>query len=191
MDISKLRKEMGEVQKSSRLEHTIGVAYTAAFLAMRHGADVEKALIAGYLHDCAKHLSGDDLIKICKKNGIPVSDTELQNPSALLHGKVGAFFAREKYEVEDEEIISAIRFHTTGHPDMTDLEKIIFLADYMEPGRDKAPNLPLIRKLVFEELNKGLIQVLKDTLEHLQSSDKPVDDLTQQTYDFYVNKRSR
>lgn len=189
-DSSKLRKEMDEVQKNSRLEHTIGVAYTAAALAMRHGADVEKALIAGYLHDCAKHLSEEELVKTCKKNDIPVSETELKNPSALLHGKVGAFFAREKYDVEDEEILSAIRFHTTGHPDMTKLEKIVFLADYMEPGRDKAPNLPLIRSLVFEDLDKGLIKVLQDTLEYLKSSDKPVDPMTQLTYDFYVSKRS-
>lgn len=186
-DIAKLRKEMDEVQKNSRLEHTIGVAYTAASLAMCYGADMEKALVAGYLHDCAKHLSGEELLKICKKNDLPVSETEEKNPSSLLHGKVGAFLAREKYDVEDEEILSAICYHTTGHPGMTLLEKIIFLSDYMEPGRDKAPNLPLIREMIYKDIDKALLKVLKDTLEHLKSSDKPVDDMTQKTYDYYMN----
>ena len=94
-DITKLRKEMDEVQKNSRLEHTIGVAYTAAALAMRYGQDVDKALIAGYLHDCAKHLSGEELLKVCKKHDLAVSDVEQLNPTALLHGKVGASFARD------------------------------------------------------------------------------------------------
>ncbi len=185
MDISKLRKEMDEVQKNSRLEHTIGVAYTAASLAMRYGADVNKALIAGYLHDCAKHMSGEELLKLCKKNDLAVSDVEKQNPSALLHGKVGAFLAKEQYDVDDDEILNAIYYHTTGHPDMTLLEKIIFLSDYMEPGRDKAPNLPKIREMIFLDIDKALLQVLEDTLIHLKESDKPVDDMTQKTYNYY------
>ena len=184
-DISKLRKEMDEVQKNARLEHTIGVAYTAASLAMRYGADMEKALIAGYLHDCAKHMSGEELLKICKKNDLEVSEVERENPASLLHGKVGAFLAREKYGVEDEEILSAIYYHTTGHPAMTLLEKIVFLADYMEPGRDKAPNLPMIREMIFKDIDKALLQVLEDTLVHLKASDKPVDDMTQKTYNYY------
>lgn len=187
-DVVKLRKEMDEVQKSGRLEHTIGVAYTAAALAMRYGADMEKALIAGYLHDCAKHMSGEELIRICKKNALPLSETEEKNPGALLHGKVGAFLAGEKYGVKDEEILSAIRYHTTGHPGMTMLEKIIFLSDYMEPGRDKAPNLPQIREMIFVDIDKALIKVLEDTLEHLKVSDKPVDDMTKKTYDYYMNR---
>ena len=184
-DISKLRKEMDEVQKNARLEHTIGVAYTAASLAMCYGADMEKALIAGYLHDCAKHMSGEELLKICQKNDLEVSDVERENPASLLHGKVGAFLAREKYGVEDEEILSAIFYHTTGHPAMTLLEKIVFLADYMEPGRDKAPNLPMIREMIFKDIDKALLQVLEDTLVHLKASDKPVDDMTQKTYNYY------
>lgn len=184
VDISKLRKEMSELQKNSRLEHTIGVAYTAASLAMCYGADMEKALIAGYLHDLAKHLPGEELLKICNKNDIQVSNVEKSNPS-LLHGKVGAYFAKENYGVDDEEILNAICFHTTGRPGMSLLEKIIFLADYMEPGRDKAPNLPVIRKVIYKDIDKALLQVLKDTLEHLKTSDKPVDEMTQKTFDFY------
>ncbi len=186
-DISKLRKEMDEVQKNSRLEHTIGVAYTAASLAMCYGADVEKALIAGYLHDCAKHLSDEELLKICKKNDLPVSHTEEQNPGSLLHGKVGAFLAKDKYDVDDKEILNAIYYHTTGHPGMTLLEKIIFLADYMEPGRNKAPNLSQIREVIYRDIDKALLIVLKDTLAHLKDSDKPVDDMTQKTYEYYIN----
>ena len=188
IDVTKLRKEMDEVQKNARLEHTIGVAYTAAALAMRYEVDVEKALIAGYLHDCAKHMSADELLKICKKNNLNVSEVEKENPASLLHGKVGAFLAKNKYGIEDEEILNAIYYHTTGHPDMTLLEKIIFLADYMEPGRNKAPHLNEIRRMIFMDIDRALMQVLEDTLEHLRLSDKPVDDMTRRTYDYYKNK---
>lgn len=184
-DCVKIRRELEKVLKESRLEHTMGVAYTAASLAMRHGADAERALLAGYLHDCAKYLSGEELLMICEQHEISVSDTERKNPKALLHGKVGALFAKEKYGVQDEEILQAIRFHTTGRPDMSDLEKIIFLADYMEPGREKAPNLQQIRRQVFENLDQGMLMVLQDTLSYLEASDGEVDTQTEETYEYF------
>lgn len=183
-DISKIRKAMEKELDCKRYEHTLGVAYTAASLAMRYDVDVEAAIIAGLLHDCAKCISDEKKLSICEKNNLTVTPVERKNPS-LLHAKVGSFLAMEEYHVEDIDILNAILNHTTGRPGMSMLEKIIFIADYMEPGRKNAPNLEQIRKVVFLDLDKALIKILEDTLEYLKKSKQEVDLMTQKTYDFY------
>ncbi len=120
----KLKKKLDE----DRYEHTLGVRYTCAALAMRYGYDMEKAQTAGLLHDCAKCVSDTKKIKICQQNSISISKSEEDNPF-LLHAKVGAYLAREKYGVAEEEILDAITFHTTGRADMALLEKIVYIAD--------------------------------------------------------------
>ena len=129
-----------------RYEHTIGVEYTAAALAMRYEECVKNAQLAGLLHDCAKCMSDTKRLSICKKYNISINEVEHRNPF-LLHAKVGSFLAMEKYHVEDKDVINAILNHTTGRPRMSLLEKIIFVADYIEPGRKQAPNLKEIRKM--------------------------------------------
>lgn len=185
-DISKIRKAMEKSLDPKRFEHTLGVAYTAAALAMCNSVDTEDAIVAGLLHDCAKGLSNDKRLNICLKRNMSVSEVERRNPS-LLHAKVGSIMAMEEYDVEDMDIIQAIMNHTTGRPGMSTLEKIIFVADYMEPGRNKAKNLEIIRKLAFQDLNKALIKILEDTLEYLKENEAEIDDMTQKTYDYYKN----
>ncbi|MCM1145891.1 MAG: bis(5'-nucleosyl)-tetraphosphatase (symmetrical) YqeK [Blautia sp.] len=185
VNLKKLRKEMEEKLNAKRYEHTLSVAYTAATLAMVHGADKDKALIAGLLHDCAKCLSNKKLLLICRKNNLPVSEIERQNPSALLHAKVGSFLAREKYGIEEEDVLSAIRYHTTGRPDMSLLEKILYIADYIEPGRTHAANLEQIRRIAYQDLDKALLTILEDTLSYLRSTDGQVDSMTKETYEYY------
>lgn len=180
----KIEKELVKELSPSRYRHTKGVMYTAQVLAMRYNVDLEKAGMAGLLHDCAKHLSDKDMLKQAKKAGIFISETEEKNPS-LLHAKVGAYFAKEKYGVSDEEVLSAIRCHTTGKPAMTKLEMIIFLADYLEPGRDKANNLSVVRTAVFGSLEKTIYIVTKDTLDYLDKCKIPVDRTTYSTYCYY------
>ena len=124
-----------------RYEHTLGVSYTAMALAMRYGQDLDQAELAGLLHDCAKYFNDEEIIKKCRKHGIEVSEAELRAP-AVLHAKYGAWLAKNRYGVSDPEILSAIRWHTTGRANMTTLDKIIYVADYIEPRRDKAPDLP-------------------------------------------------
>lgn len=183
-DITKIRKAMEKSLDSKRYDHTLGVAYTAASLAMRYDVDVNDALIAGMLHDCAKCLSDEKKISICEKNNIFMTEVERQNPS-LLHAKVGSFMAMDTYHVKNINILNAITYHTTGRPGMSNLEKIIFIADYIEPGRKQAPNLDIVRKLAFLDLDKALMKILKDTLEYLKESKREVDPTTQKTYDFY------
>ena len=185
-DIRKIRKSMEKNLDPRRYEHTLGVAYTAASLAMRYGADVNNAILAGMLHDCAKCLTNEKKISICEKYNIASNAYEQANPF-LLHAKVGSFLAMKKYGVTDKDVINAILNHTTGRPGMSLLEKIIWLADYIEPGRKQAPNLTEIRRIAFEDLDKALLMALEDTLSYLNGGNMEVDSMTQKTYDFYKN----
>lgn len=184
-DLSKIRKVMEKAQDNKRFEHTLGVAYTASALAMHYGVDINNALIAGYLHDCARTLSDEKKLSFCEKYNIPTTDAELKNPS-LLHAKVGGFMAMNDYKVTDIDIINAILNHTTGRPEMSDLEKIIFIADYIEPGRKQAPNLAEVRKMAFVDLDQTMLMILGDTLEYLKGCDIVIDIKTQKTYDYYA-----
>lgn len=186
-DIQKIKKELLKELDSKRFEHTIGVADTAACLAMRYDCDINRAYLAGLLHDCAKCMTHDERLHYCQKHNIEVTDIEKQNPS-LLHAKVGAEMCRRKYEIEDDEICSAVRYHTTGRPAMTMLEKIIFIADYLEPNRNEAEDLPIVRKQVFCDLDEALCTILKDTLIYLDGSNKVIDPMTLKTYEYYINQ---
>ena len=183
-DLKKIKKKLEKELDAKRFEHTLGVAYTAASLSMRYDADLKSAQIAGLLHDCAKCFSDHKRLSICEKHHISISETEKRNPF-LLHAKVGAFLAAEEYDIVDPDIIQAILNHTTGRPGMSLLEKIVFVADYIEPGRKHAPNLTQIRKLAFENLDQALLQILEDTLEYLRNGGGEIDNMTEQTYEYY------
>ena len=170
--------------KGSRFEHTLGVMYTAASMAMAHKYDVDKAMLAGLLHDCAKCIPNPEKLKLCKEHQIPVTPAEEASPS-LLHAKLGALLAELEYDITDPEILHAIKVHTTGEPDMNVLDKIIFIADYIEPGRDKAPNLDKVRKIAFRDLNACMAQILRDTLIYLKQGQECIDPTTEMTYEFY------
>ena len=167
-----------------RFIHTLSVAGTASSLAMCYGADLEKAETAGLLHDCAKCMDVRKMQKVCEKAGLTVSSFEADSGS-LLHSKAGSVLAAEKYGITDPDMINAIRYHTTGRPGMSLLEKIIFVADYIEPGRFTAKNLPLIRRLAFSNIDEALMKILYDTLVYLNSTGLVVDPMTQKTYDYY------
>ncbi len=186
-DLKKIKKKLKNELDESRYEHTIGVMDTAACLAMRYGADLTQALVAGLLHDCAKCIPNDKKLKLCRKNGIEVTPFEEKAPF-LLHAKLGAWMAEHEYYVSDPAILSAIACHTTGKPDMSLLDKIVFIADYIEPGRNKAPGLPEIRRLSFTDIDQALIRILSDTLDYLASSNDPIDPATQNVLDYYLRR---
>ena len=180
----KLRKQLEKELKPDRFDHTLGVAYTAASMAFVYGADVEKALIAGFLHDCAKCMSHDEQVKICEKNNIEITEVERKNHS-LLHAKVGVFLAQTRYDVFDEDILNAIRWHTTGREDMSLLEKIVYIADFIEPNRKPLESLPQVRKEAFEDIDKCLAHILHDSVIYLQTIGKECDDATMKAYEYY------
>lgn len=185
MSIKKIRKILEKNQDSKRFEHTLAVTYTATALAMRYGESLKNAELAGLLHDCAKCLSDEKKLAICAKHNISITEIERKNPF-LLHAKVGSFLSMEEFHINDPDVINAILNHTTGRPGMSLLEKIIFVADYIEPYRKHAPNLTEIRKLAFVDLDQALIRILGDTLEYLNTTGCEVDPMTEKTYDYYV-----
>lgn len=184
MNREKLIKKMSKKLPKERYYHTLGVAYTADSMAMKYGADHDKAFTAGMLHDCAKAFKSDKYILMAEKANIEVSDSERENVQ-LLHSKLGAYIAKEKYGISDEDILNSITFHTTGRPDMSLLEKIIYIADYIEPGRTKQKRLPEIRKMAFENIDVCLFMILEDTMEHLKSKNNVIDPMTEKTYIYY------
>ena len=184
MTYAEMKKKLKKAQDKERYEHTKGVMYTAAALAMAHGYSIESAMTAGLLHDCAKCIPNSEKLALCEKHHILVSAIEAENPF-LLHAKLGALLAEIEYDIINPEILHAIKVHTTGEPDMSVLDKIIYIADYIEPGRDKAPNLEKVRQLAFKDLNACMAHILRDTLVYLKRGQGNIDPTTELTYKFY------
>ena len=115
---------------------------------------------------------------------IEISSIERENPE-LLHSKAGSIIAKEKYGISDESILSAIFWHTTGKPGMTALEKIIFLADYIEPNRCNIPNIERIRELAFTDIDASVAFACQNSIEYLKRSSKVIDRITVDTYEYY------
>ena len=188
MNRLEMRERLQSKLTKKRFEHSLGVEYVAGCLAMIYGVDIDKALTAGLLHDCAKCLSSEDKISKCKKHNLPISDVELRNPE-LLHAKLGSLYAKEKYGVQDNEILSAIEFHTTGKPAMSLLEKIIFVADYIEPNRKPLPQIDEIRREAFTDLDKSIVHILKNTLSYLEDEEcGDTDEMSIKTYNYFMDK---
>ena len=184
--IHKMRKKVKKYLDQDRYEHTLGVMYLCTALAMRYNEDINEAMIAGLLHDCAKCIPPKKKIRLCEKYHLSISESERQNPS-LLHAKLGAYLAAKKYHVRDQRILDAIICHTTGKPKMNMLDKILYIADYIEPGRKEAPNLPEVRKLAFQDIDACLYLILKDSLSYLNTRNLALDPMTEKTYLYYKN----
>lgn len=186
---AELDAEMAHILPRKRYLHSVAVAHLAAAYAVSLGLQPERALIAGILHDCAKAYSDEQLVVDCDKYAISVTEVERRN-GFLLHGKLGAFYARTRYYLTDEEILSAISYHTTGRPGMTDLEKVVFLADYLEPFRTQPTEPPLnkIRRIAFEDIDKAIYLALKNTLRYLASTGQETDMTTAETFKEYRAK---
>lgn len=181
-----LRKKVKKALKpdKARYWHSIGVANTCACLAMRYNLDVQDAYVAGLLHDCAKCFSDDELLALCSDNNITISEYEQKSPY-LLHGKLGAYYAGTIYGVENKDIQNAILYHTTGKADMSLLEEIVFIADYIEPFRNRADNLEIVRNKAFIDIKEAVYIVARDTIEYLKESNRTIEPHTIETYHFY------
>ena len=181
LPISRLRPVALSYLKHKRIPHVLGTEQEAIRLAERYGADVEKARVAALLHDCTKKLDMPAQLALCGQYGIALDELE-QRALKLLHSKTGAAIARDVFGVDDE-VYSAIWYHTTGHADMTTLEKIIYLADYIEPSRD-FPGVDTLRKVCYEDLDKGLLLGLEMTIEEMTAMGNPVHRATVEARDW-------
>ena len=171
----KLRPTALSFLKHVRIPHVLGTEQEAVRLALRYGADVDRARTAALLHDCTKRLEMDEQLALCAQYGIELDELE-QQALKLLHAKTGAAVARDRFGVDDE-IYSAIFWHTTGHADMTLLEKVIYLADYIEPTRS-FPGVDALRAACYEDLDKGLLMGLEMTVEEMKERGNPVHSAT-------------
>ena len=157
--------------KYKRIPHVLGTEQEAIRLAERYGADVEKARVAALLHDCTKKLDMEQQLALCRQYGIQLDGLE-RRALKLLHAKTGAAIARDVFGVDDE-IYRAIWWHTTGHANMTLLEKVMYLADYIEPSRD-FPGVDELRRVCYEDLDRGLRMGLEMTIQEMTAMGNPV-----------------
>ena len=181
-----ITKDLKKNLKKSRYEHTMGVMYTCCALAMRYDYPLVPARFAGLLHDVAKYLSDEEQISYCKKHEIAITAAEKQAPY-LLHAKIGAYMARHDYGITNDDVLHAITVHTTGAPDMSLLDKILFTADYIEPNRKEAPRLDVIRTTAFEDLDRAVLMILEDSIAYINETKRPMDETTLATYEYYKN----
>jgi len=156
-----LKKEV----KEHRYNHSLGVAETAKKLAEKFGADSFKAEVAGILHDFAKYWPKEKMVDIIKENK-DLSDDLLNYNVELWHGPVASIIIQDKFGIDDQEIIDAIRYHTSGRENMSTFEKIICLADYIEPSRT-FPGVEEIRSLAYQDLDLALLTAFDNTIQFL------------------------
>ncbi len=188
-NLYKERKETNEehlkkLLKPSRYEHSLGVASVAVSMAEIYGADVKKAYIAGLLHDCAKNLSEEEIRIKCEDLEVELDEFELENP-ALIHAKLGAEFVKAEFGINDSQICDAIKYHTLSRPKMSKLEKIIFVADMIEPSRDY-PEVCFLRKAAFENLDSAVLECVTATIEFNQKKGKPIHPVAYKTRDWLL-----
>lgn len=176
MTEQKARRLAKKRLSAKRYQHTLNVRRMAVKLAKRWGADPEKAALAALLHDTAKELPREEMLQILNDNAIMAENAQ-NRPSPVWHGICAAILAQTQWGLEDEEVLSAIRCHTTGKPGMSLLDEIVFLADMTSAERDY-PEVDYLRKLEKKDIHQAIREALEMNLQWLEESGKPVDEET-------------
>jgi predicted HD superfamily hydrolase involved in NAD metabolism len=176
-----VKKQMPE----HRYQHTLGVKETAIQLALQYQVDEKQAELAAIFHDYAKYRDKQEMKSIIEQQQL--GDDLLHFNKELWHAPVGAYLVEKEVGITDPEILDAIRFHTSGRPNMTKLEKIIYLADYIEPGRH-FPGVDEVREFARLDLDKALIQAVQNTITFLLKKNQPIFPLTVLTYNNLISK---
>lgn len=189
MDVNKALEIVQPFLKPERFEHTKRVVETAVKLSQKYGGDQNKVELAAAFHDIAKNRPADLLKRwILREPSLPRDLLEFHHE--LWHGPVGALMVRQDYGIEDPDILNAIRYHTTGRPAMTKLEKIVFIADYIEPGR-KFPGIEEAREITEKDLDLGCHVALKNTIQFLMKQRQPIYPATFYAYNDLTQKLKR
>lgn len=178
------RRSMGD----RRYQHTLNVKALAVELAEKYGADPQKAALAALLHDCAKELPKQELLRIMQENVI-IADNGPIRPAPVWHGICAAILSRTQWGVADEEVLSAVACHTTGKPDMSMLDKIIFLADMTCAERD-FPGVDELRALTKQDIDRAMIAALQQTIDFVQQSGKTVDSMSRKALEYLLEYSS-
>lgn len=190
LPIETMQEKLQSALSVKRYIHTMGVAEEAGKLAEIYGTakDRQKARVAGLLHDCAKDYPEGMRLRFCKEYKVQV-DEIMQKQTDLIHPFLGAEVAKREYQVLDEDILNAIRYHTTGRAGMTLLEKIIFIADYIEPNREKFGGLDEARRLAYLDLDQAMEYILENTIAYVKARGRLLHPLSLEALEYYKNHR--
>ncbi len=186
MTVEQMKEKISTMLTEHRYTHSLGVMETAEKLATIFGVDREKAVVAGLLHDCAKQIEKPTQLAMCDELGVELDEIKRENP-ALLHAELGAKLAELEFDVHDAEIIGAIRFHTLGRPGMSDLEKILYLSDMMEPNRRDYEGLAGLRELSEKNLDEATLYGLELTIAHIERKGQVLHTQTMEAERYYRN----
>lgn len=184
----RIRQKVQQILPKERYNHTLGVVQTAIALAKKYGINEEKAELAALVHDYAKPLPKEQLISVLKQNESDENFSEYGG--VLLHAPAGAYIVQEEFGIQDPEIFPAIYWHTTGRPQMSLFEKIIFLADYMEPGRS-FPGIEEVRRLAEVDLDEALLATYTNTIQHLVAGKRMVHPMTLAAYNDAISEKNK
>lgn len=173
--IEKIKKDLKETLSGKRYIHSIGVMEMSEKLAKIYNADVQTAKLAGLMHDIAKEMTPEQMLKYIKENNIPINEIERIN-TPILHGKIGADIAKKKYGI-NEQIQKAIEYHTTTNPDMDLIAKIVFVSDKIELNRkSKDYDIEAERKLAMKDLDATILIIINNNIKSLISKDKLINE---------------
>lgn len=195
MDISKINQQLkknmtinGVIHK--RYYHSVEVADMAVELTKFHklNIDLEKVYLAGLLHDATKLIAKEEQKKMLYRLGYN-DDDEIMKSTNVWHGETATLVVKEEYNIYDVDILNAIKFHVMGRPQMSDLEKIVFISDYVENTRI-GETFEIARKLAFKDLDLALVYILKSQIEYITSQNQPLISQTLQTYEYYKKGES-
>ena len=186
MTRQEMREAIRPLMSEERYRHSLGVEKEAERLARRWGEDPEKAAIAGILHDCCKEMPLPEALQIMRRSAI-MTEIDFREQPQLIHGFAAAEILG-RYGVRDKDIENAVRYHTTGRAGMSRLEKIIYLADYIEPSRD-FPGVNDLQACVYEDLDRGMLMGLEMTIDEMTEMGNPVHHATVEARDWLKGKR--
>ena len=184
-ELKKYENVIKPLMGAKRYKHSVNVAEMAVRLAKKFGVDQDKAYIAAILHDCQKEIDPYLMLKEVKESGYYVDLAEL-GCQKLWHGIAGAYYVKNVLKITDEDILNAIRFHTVGRADMSELEKIVFLADTVSAERDY-PDVEKYRKIVLDDLNNGMFMILRWSMAKTLDKKGQIPLCTLEAYNFYEN----
>ncbi len=185
MTLEAMEQKLAGMLTPARYTHSLGVMETAVKMAHRFGADPEKARLAGLLHDCAKDIDFDAMLPLCDKLGVAL-DPVKREQKGLIHADLGAKLLETEFGITDPEIIGAVKYHTLGRENMTDLEKILYLADMIEPNRRSYDGLEELRRLCKTNLNCAMLFGVERSIDHIRHKRKKLHSQTLAAQQYFL-----
>ncbi len=185
VDIEAWSQKLKGMLSEKRYIHSLGVMETAEKMARRFGVDPEKAKIAGLLHDCAKDVDKDEMLVLCKKLGVKLDPVKREQRS-LIHADLGAKFLETEFGITDHDIILAVKYHTLGRENMTDLEKILYLADVIEPNRKPFEGIEALRGLCESNLDCAMLFAIERSIDYVRHRRKKLHSQTLAAQQYFL-----